>query len=95
MPNETPHADPGFEFARRVRAYRQALSERRGEKVSLETVALAMRKDRKFVQRMESGKANPTLNNLLLLAQVLEVDPCELVTGLEPPPERVRSPRRE
>jgi transcriptional regulator with XRE-family HTH domain len=38
-----------------------------------------------FVGQVERGRRNLSVHNLLRLAQALEVDPGELVTGLAPP----------
>jgi len=38
-----------------------------------------------FVGQVERGRRNISLHNLLRLAQALQVDPGELVKGLEPP----------
>jgi transcriptional regulator with XRE-family HTH domain len=38
-----------------------------------------------FVGQVERGRRNISLHNLLRLAQALQVDPAELVKGLEPP----------
>lgn len=51
----------------------------------MESISLGIGKDRKFLQRMESGGANPTLRSILLLARALEVDPCELIEDLPDP----------
>lgn len=40
-----------------------------------------------FVGQVERGRRNLSVHNLLRLAQALEVDPGDLVTGLAPPPE--------
>ncbi|HEV2974779.1 MAG TPA: helix-turn-helix transcriptional regulator [Solirubrobacteraceae bacterium] len=38
-----------------------------------------------FLGQVERGRRNLSLHNLLKLASGLEVDPCELVSGLRPP----------
>ncbi|HTB70060.1 MAG TPA: helix-turn-helix transcriptional regulator [Solirubrobacteraceae bacterium] len=38
-----------------------------------------------FLGQVERGRRNVSLHNLLKLASGLEVDPCELVSGLRPP----------
>lgn len=38
-----------------------------------------------FVGQVERGRRNISLHNLLRLAKALEVDPAELVKGLDPP----------
>jgi transcriptional regulator with XRE-family HTH domain len=37
---------------------------------------------RTYIGHMERGEVNPTLHNVLLVAQALEVDPGELLRGL-------------
>lgn len=83
----TPHDRPGLpsrrqdrreavEFGRRVRAGRKALrlsQEQLGERAGLH---------RTYIGHVERGEVNPTLHNVLLLAEALELDASELVRGL-------------
>jgi transcriptional regulator with XRE-family HTH domain len=39
-----------------------------------------------FIGQVERGRRNISLHNLLRLAASLEVDPAQLVEGLQPPP---------
>jgi len=64
------------EFGRRVRAGRKVLrlsQEQLGERSGLH---------RTYVGHVERGEVNPTLHNVLLLAEALGVDASELVRGL-------------
>lgn len=64
------------EFGRRVRCRRKDLrlsQEQLGERSGLH---------RTYIGHMERGEVNPTLHNVLLVAQALEVDPGELLRGL-------------
>lgn len=64
-------------FGDRVRERRQELGlsqEALGEQAGLH---------RNYIGMVERGEQNATLVNLVLLAQVLGVDPCDLVHGLK------------
>jgi transcriptional regulator with XRE-family HTH domain len=69
------------EFGSRVRRCRKTLrisQEKLGERSGLH---------RTYIGHVERGELNPTLHNVVLVAEGLGVDPCELVRGL-----RTRSP---
>lgn len=64
------------EFGDRVRRRRKALKlsqERLGEHCGLH---------RTYIGQVERGEVNVTLRNLLLLAEGLQVDACDLVQGM-------------
>jgi transcriptional regulator with XRE-family HTH domain len=63
----------------RVRARRQELGE------SQEDLADACGLHWTFVGQVERGRRNISLHNILKLAKGLQLDPCELVKGLEAP----------
>jgi len=67
------------EFGARVRARRQELG------LSQEKLADAAGIHWTFVGQVERGRRNLTLHNILKLARGLEVDPAELIRGLDPP----------
>lgn len=82
MPLQEDRDDASFEAARaefglRVRAARHAQGK------SLESLAEGSALHWSFVSRVERGRGNVTLRSLLRLASALEVDPGELVAGLE------------
>ncbi|HVF74112.1 MAG TPA: helix-turn-helix transcriptional regulator [Acidimicrobiales bacterium] len=69
------------EFGRRVRAGRNVLrlsQEQLGERSGLH---------RTYIGHIERGEVNPTLHNVLLLAEALGVDASELVRGLRTDPD--------
>ncbi|MEA3075277.1 MAG: hypothetical protein QOF60_185 [Actinomycetota bacterium] len=71
------HAKLDRELGRRVRAFREALGlsqEALGERCGLH---------RAYVGHVERCEVNPSVINLLRLAAGLEIDPSELVRGLE------------
>jgi transcriptional regulator with XRE-family HTH domain len=71
--NPRPEA---VEFGRRVRAGRKVLrlsQEQLGERSGLH---------RTYIGHIERGEVNPTLHNVLLLAEALGVDASQLVRGL-------------
>ena len=81
MPRAAQPEDDEFtraqvEFGNRIRAARQAQGK------SLESLAEGSALHWSFVSRVERGHGNVTFKSLLRLAQALEVDPGELVTGL-------------
>lgn len=39
---------------------------------------------RDTIYKLEGGRRSPSLRSLLILADALEVDPCELLKGLRP-----------
>ena len=68
------------EFGKRVRDRRHAL------KLSQESLAEGTALHWSYLGQVERGHANLTLHNILKIADVLGVDPGELVAGLRPPP---------
>lgn len=80
MPAESPKppaSDAAKVLGERVRERRHALG------LSQEGLAEGTALHWSFVGRIERGQANLTLRNILRLAEVLGVDPGELVTGLK------------
>jgi transcriptional regulator with XRE-family HTH domain len=77
------------EFGRRVRAQRH----RKGW--SLETLAEVAGMHFTYVGGIERGRRNVSLNNIVKLAEALEVDPGRLVKGLPVPKKPSRGRRRE
>lgn len=68
--------EDAVEFGRRVRCRRKALrlsQEQLGERSGLH---------RTYIGHVERGEVNPTLHNVLLVAQALDIDAAELVRGL-------------
>lgn len=74
-----PRSDALQALGARVRERRQALG------LSQEALGDVSGLHWTFVGQVERGQRNISLHNLLRLAQALEVDPAELVQGLEPP----------
>jgi transcriptional regulator with XRE-family HTH domain len=74
-----PVSDALAEFGARVRARRLEL------KLSQEGLADRSGLHWTFVGQVERGRRNLSLHNLLKLADALEIDPGDLVTGLVPP----------
>lgn len=68
-------------FGERVRARRHELG------VSQEDLADASGLHWTFIGQVERGRRNISLHNILKLAKGLELDPCELVRGLQAPPD--------
>ena len=66
------------EFGRRVRRQREALEPR----LSQEALADRAGVHRTYVGHLERGEVNPTLWNIIRLADALEIDPGDLVRGL-------------
>lgn len=65
-----------MEFGSRVRRCRKTLrisQEKLGERAGLH---------RTYIGHVERGELNPTLHNMVLVAEGLGVDPSELVRGL-------------
>lgn len=65
------------ELGKRVRALRLALG------MSQEQLAERAKVHRTYVGSLERGERNVALINIVRLAEALEVDPSELVTGLK------------
>lgn len=66
------------EFGRRVRATR------RDNRVSQEKLGELAGLHRTYVGHLERGEVNPSLYNIIRIADALGVDPAELVGGLRP-----------
>ena len=69
-----------IQFGRRMRVLR------RDRGLSQEQLAAKAGLHRAYVGRVERGEQNISLDNILRLAAALEVDPSELVRGLEAQP---------
>lgn len=77
-----PVSQAAIVFGARVRARRHELGR------SQEQLADDCGLHWTFVGQVERGQRNLRLDNILRLAKGLKIDPCELVRGLEPPPDR-------
>jgi transcriptional regulator with XRE-family HTH domain len=75
----TPRSDALQDLGARVRERRRELG------LSQEALGDVSGLHWTFVGQVERGRRNISLHNLLRLAQALEVDPGELVKGLQPP----------
>lgn len=64
------------EFGRRVRGCRATL------RISQEQLGERSGLHRTYIGHLERGEVNPTLHNVLLVAQALGVDAADLVRGL-------------
>ncbi|HEV7887621.1 MAG TPA: helix-turn-helix transcriptional regulator [Acidimicrobiales bacterium] len=64
------------ELGRRVRKLRTELG------MSQEKLAEKAHVHRTYVGSLERGERNVALINIVRLAEALDIDPCELVTGL-------------
>lgn len=79
-PPKKPDRPEAVELGKRVRAARKALrlsQEQLGERSGLH---------RTYIGHIERGEVNPTLHNVLLLAQALGLDASDLVRGLRTDP---------
>ncbi len=79
-PPKRPDRPEAVELGKRVRAARKAMrlsQEQLGERSGLH---------RTYIGHIERGEVNPTLHNVLLLAQALGLDASELVRGLRTDP---------
>lgn len=65
------------EFGDRIRARRSELD------LSQEQVALAAGLHRSYVGQLEAGTRNPSLQNIVRISRALELDPGEMVRGLD------------
>jgi transcriptional regulator with XRE-family HTH domain len=74
-----PLSEATREFGERVRARRHQLGK------SQERLAQDTRLHWSYLGQVERGQRNPTLHNILKLAEVLGVDPGDLVRGLRAP----------
>ena len=66
------------EFGRRVRRQRESLEPR----LSQEDLADRAGVHRTYVGHVERGEVNPTLWNIIRIAEALGIDPADLVRGL-------------
>ena len=76
-----PISDAARIFGERVRTRRLELGK------SQEKLAADSGLHWTFVGQVERGQRNLSLHNILKLAELLEIDPAELVRGLRPPTE--------
>lgn len=76
-----PISDAAATLGERVRARRQELGK------SQEKLAAESGLHWTFVGQVERGQRNVSLHNILKLAELLEIDPAELVRGLKAPAE--------
>ncbi len=74
-----PISDAAQVFGERVRARRQELGK------SQEQLADDSAMHWSYIGQVERGQRNIGLHNILRLADVLGIDPCELVRGLKAP----------
>ena len=65
------------DFGERVRATRRRLG------LSQEELGTQAGLHRTYIGHIERGEVNPSLRNVLLVAKALDVDPGELLRGLE------------
>jgi transcriptional regulator with XRE-family HTH domain len=75
----TPRSDALQTFGARVRERRHELG------LSQEALGDVSGLHWTFIGQVERGRRNISLHNLLRLAVALEIDPSQLVQGLEPP----------
>lgn len=73
-----PISDPAARFGQRVRARRNELG------YSQEALAEHAGLHWTYVSQVERGQRNVSLHNMLKFAVGLQIDPGELITGLEP-----------
>lgn len=76
-----PKSPTHEEFGKRVRCQRDALE------LTQEQVAERSGLHWSYVSQVERGERNLGLTNILKIADALNVDPGDLVTGLKPPTE--------
>lgn len=91
MPAEAtkpPLSDATGAFGNRVREGRLALG------ISQEKLAERSSLHWSYIGQVERGQNNLTLHNILKIAEVLDVDPADLVRGLRPPDDVIKPPRR-
>ena len=74
-----PISDAAATFGARVRARREDLGK------SQEKLAAESGMHWTYLGQVERGQRNVTLHNILKLAEMLDVDPAELVRGLKAP----------
>ena len=74
-----PISDAAATFGARVRTRREELQK------SQEKLAAESGMHWTYLGQVERGQRNVTLHNILRLAEMLEVDPAELVRGLKAP----------
>lgn len=78
--------DQAREFGARVRAARETLVEADGRPVSQERLAERSGLHRTYIGHVERGEVNVALYNIVRIAAALEVDPGDLVRGLQVAP---------
>lgn len=79
MPDPTPKpplSEATGEFGRRVKERRHHLG------LSQEALAHDSELHWSYLGQVERGQVNPTLHNILKIAEVLDVDPGELIHGI-------------
>ena len=76
-----PLSEATRELGERVRARRHQVGK------SQEQLAQESSLHWSYLGQVERGQRNPTMHNILKLAEVLGLDPCELVRGLRAPRE--------
>jgi len=81
-PPKPPVSDAAAEFGRRVKARRTELG------LSQEALAEASGLHWTYVGQVERGQRNISLHNILKLAEGLDCDPGDLVTGIRVPAQR-------
>ncbi|MEO9322254.1 helix-turn-helix transcriptional regulator [Nocardioides sp. C4-1] len=74
-----PASPASVELGRRVRARREELG------LSLEALSELSVLHWTYIGRVERGMPNPTLHSILRIADVLQLDAGELITGLQAP----------
>ena len=74
-----PISDAAATFGARVRARREELQK------SQEKLAAESGMHWTYLGQVERGQRNVTLHNILKLAEMLDVDPAELMRGLKAP----------
>ena len=84
MPHDSPFQDPQDLFERRKATFLKALGERvrmlrKQRKLGQEPLADLASLHRTHIYSIEKGKANPSIETLLKLADALEVSLVELV----------------
>lgn len=76
--------EPSQSFPQAARVLGERVQERRHELgLSQERLAEGTALHWSFVGRIERGEANLTLRNILRLADVLDIDPGDLIRGLQ------------
>ena len=84
-----PRSPRHLAFGRAIRATREAVG------LSQEALALAADLDRSYVGGIERGLNNPSLTNIMRLADTLQVPPSQLMDLAEKDPIWMRPPTRQ